>query len=147
MVSSLVQTIACLSVSDFGYLLIGGSALLPQAFLLMVNTSDLLTCLMTSLVPLGIFFVQLVTYHIEKVIFMLKTISQSLKVRFRLIQQQIKSMHMSTCAIWTGAIYYPHIKLPNFPYVRVSSMATWLMSFSLFIGNLHKPSFALRFVA
>ena len=51
------------------------------------------------------------------------------------------------CARWTGDIYYPHIKLLKCPYVRTSSMATQLMSFSLFRRNLNKLSFALRSVA
>ena len=50
-------------------------------------------------------------------------------------------------ARWTGDIYYPHVKLSNCPYVRTSSMATQLMSFPLFIYNLHKLSFGLRSVA
>ena len=36
------------------------------------------------------------------------------------------------CARWTGGIYYPHIKLSDCPYVRISSIATQLMSSSLF---------------
>ena len=51
------------------------------------------------------------------------------------------------CARWTGNIYYPHIKLPNCPDARTSSMATQLMSFSLFRHNLHKLLFVLRSVA
>ena len=50
------------------------------------------------------------------------------------------------CAIWTGDIYYPHIKLSNCPYVRTGSIATQLMSFPLCRDNLHKLSFALRCV-
>ena len=51
------------------------------------------------------------------------------------------------CAIWTGDIYYPHIKLSNCPCVRPSSMATQLMSVPLFRHNLHKLSLALRSLA
>ena len=58
--------------------------------------------------------------------------------------------HLITFVIsarWTGDIYYPHIKLPNFPYVKTSPMVTQLMSFPLFRHNLHKLSFALMSVA
>ena len=51
------------------------------------------------------------------------------------------------CAIWTGDIYYPHIKLSNCPSVKTISMATQLMRFPLFRHNLHKLSFALSSVA
>ena len=51
------------------------------------------------------------------------------------------------CARLTGGIYYPHIKLSDCPYVRISSIAKQLMSFPLFRYNLHKLSFALRSVA
>ena len=51
------------------------------------------------------------------------------------------------CARWTGDIYYPHIKLSDCPYVRISSIGTQLMHFPLFRYNLHKLSFALRSVA
>ena len=50
-------------------------------------------------------------------------------------------------ARWTGDIYYPHIKLSDWPYVRISSIAKQLMSLPLFRYNLHKLSFALRSVA
>ena len=36
------------------------------------------------------------------------------------------------CARWTGDIYYPHIKLSDCPYIRISSIAKQLMSLSLF---------------
>ena len=36
------------------------------------------------------------------------------------------------CARWTGDIYYPHIKLSDCPYVRISLIAIQLMSSSLF---------------
>ena len=51
------------------------------------------------------------------------------------------------CARWTGDIYYPHIKLSDCPYVRISSIAKQLMSFPLFKHNLHNLSFTLRLVA
>ena len=51
------------------------------------------------------------------------------------------------CARWTGDIYYPHVKLSDCPYVRISSIAKQLMSFPLFRYNLHELSFALRSVA
>ena len=50
------------------------------------------------------------------------------------------------CARWTGDIYFPRVKLSDCPYVRISSIATQLMSFPLFRYNLHKLSFALRSV-
>ena len=37
-----------------------------------------------------------------------------------------------TYARWTGDIYYPHIKLSDCPYVRISSIAKELMSSFLF---------------
>ena len=36
------------------------------------------------------------------------------------------------CAKWTDDIYYPHIKLSNYPYVKISSTAKQLMSLSIF---------------
>ena len=47
----------------------------------------------------------------------------------------------------TGDIYYPHIKLSDCPYIRISSIAKQLMSYPLFRYNLHKLSFALMSVA
>ena len=35
-------------------------------------------------------------------------------------------------ARWTGDIYFSHIKLSNYPYVRISSIAKQLMSLSIF---------------
>ena len=55
--------------------------------------------------------------------------------------------YLCHCARWTGDIYFPHIKLSDCPYVRISSIATQLMSSPLFRYNLHKLSFALRSVA
>ena len=50
-------------------------------------------------------------------------------------------------ARWAGDIYYPHIKLLDCPYVRISSTDTQLISFPLFRYNLHKLLFDLRTVA
>ena len=50
-------------------------------------------------------------------------------------------------ARWTGDIYYPHKKLSDCPYIGISSIAKQSMSYPLFRYNLHKLSFALRYVA